>query len=51
MTSKFAYNGDFHTIVGIFYMPQICDMGIDGFTSPLKEGALKTFLPQKILRL
>jgi hypothetical protein len=27
MTGNFADNGDFHTIEGIFYMPQICDMG------------------------
>jgi hypothetical protein len=27
MTGNFAENGDFHAIVGIFYMPQICDMG------------------------
>jgi hypothetical protein len=27
MTSNFADNGDFHAIVGIFYMPQICNMG------------------------
>jgi hypothetical protein len=27
ITGNFAYNGDFHATVGIFYMPQICDMG------------------------
>jgi hypothetical protein len=27
VTGNFADNGDFHAIVGIFYMPQICDMG------------------------
>jgi hypothetical protein len=26
-TCNFADNGDFHAIVGIFYMPQICDLG------------------------
>jgi hypothetical protein len=26
MTGNFANNGNFHAIVGIFYMPQICDM-------------------------
>jgi hypothetical protein len=26
MTGNFADNGDFHAIVGIFYMPQRCDM-------------------------
>jgi hypothetical protein len=24
---NFAYTADFHVNVGIFYMPQICDMG------------------------
>jgi hypothetical protein len=24
---SFAYAGDFHVNVGIFYMPQICNMG------------------------
>jgi hypothetical protein len=27
MTGNFANNGNFHAIVRIFYMPQICDMG------------------------
>jgi hypothetical protein len=27
MTGNFAYNGEFHVIVGIFYMPKICDTG------------------------
>jgi hypothetical protein len=27
MSGNFADNGDFHAIVGIFYVPQICDMG------------------------
>jgi len=36
--------------LGIFYMPQIYD-GIDGFTSPPKEGVLRIFfLPLKIRR-
>jgi hypothetical protein len=26
MTGNFADNGDFHAIVGIFNMPQICDI-------------------------
>jgi hypothetical protein len=42
---------DFHVILGIFYMPQICDMGTDGFTSPSKEGVMRIFLPLKIRRL
>ena len=29
--------------LGIFYMPQIYDMGTDGFTSPPKEGVLRIF--------
>jgi hypothetical protein len=29
-------------------MPQICDMGQDGFTSPPKEGVLRNFFsPEK----
>jgi len=28
-------------------MPQICYMGTDGFTSPLKEGVLKIFFALK----
>jgi hypothetical protein len=28
MTGNFADNGDFHAIEGIFFMPQICDMGL-----------------------
>jgi hypothetical protein len=27
ITGNFADNGDFHASVGIFYMPQICDVG------------------------
>jgi hypothetical protein len=27
VSGNFAENGDFHAILGIFYMPQICDMG------------------------
>jgi hypothetical protein len=34
--------------LGIFYMPQIYDMG---FTSPPKEGVLRIFSPLKIQRL
>jgi hypothetical protein len=31
-----------------FYVPQICDMGPDGFTSPPKEGVLRNFFrPEK----
>jgi hypothetical protein len=47
MTGNFTNNGDFHIIVGIFYIPQICDMGhgTDGFTSPPKEGTLRIFSP------
>jgi hypothetical protein len=26
-TGNFAENGDFHAIVGIFYMPEILDIG------------------------
>jgi hypothetical protein len=38
MAGNFADNGDFPAIVGIFYMPQICDMG------PM-EGMLRIFSP------
>ena len=37
--------------LGIFYMPQIYDMGPDGFTSPPKEGVLRNFSPLEIRRL
>jgi hypothetical protein len=33
--------------LGIFYMPQIFNMGQTGFTSPPKEGMLRSFLPEK----
>jgi hypothetical protein len=37
-------NGNFHVIVGMFYMPQICDMGMTAFLplrrkARMKEGA------------
>jgi hypothetical protein len=34
MTGTFADNGDFHAIVGNFYMPQFCDMGMLRIFSP-----------------
>jgi hypothetical protein len=43
VTNNFTNNGDFHTIAGIFHMPQICD----SFTSPLKEGMLRNFFTLK----
>jgi hypothetical protein len=45
MTGNFADSGDFHAIIGIFYMLKICDMVTDGFTSPTKEGMLMSFSP------
>jgi hypothetical protein len=44
MTGNFADSGDFHPIVGIFYMPQICDMGPTALLS-LKESMLRMFSP------
>jgi hypothetical protein len=43
MTGNFADNGNFHNILGIFYMPQICNMGLTAL--------LRIFLPWKIRRL
>jgi hypothetical protein len=38
-------------IVGIFNMPQSCNMGqTAGFTSPPKEGMLRNFSPEKFGR-
>jgi hypothetical protein len=37
---------DFHG-VGIFYMPQIYDTGQTALLSPLKEGMLRIFSPEK----
>jgi hypothetical protein len=45
MSDQFAYTGDFHVNVGIFYMLQIRDMKQTSFTSPLKEGMLWIFSP------
>jgi hypothetical protein len=39
MTGNFSDNGDFHAIVGMFYMLRIC------FTSTLKEGMLRIYSP------
>jgi hypothetical protein len=35
--------------LGIFYMPQICDMGLTALLPLPKEGILRIFLPCKIL--
>jgi hypothetical protein len=43
---KFSLTIDSHIIVGFFNLPQSCDMGQDGFTSPLKEGMLRIFTPE-----
>jgi hypothetical protein len=45
MTGNFADNGDFHAIVGIFYVLQILRHGTDGFTSPQKKEMLRIFSP------
>jgi hypothetical protein len=47
LTGNFADNGYFHAIAGIFYMPQICEMGSNGFTLPPNEGMLRIFRPQE----
>jgi hypothetical protein len=47
MTSNFADNGGFHAIVGIFYTPKICDMGLTALL-PLRRKACWGFLhPEK----
>ena len=48
-SDKFRLESEFQVILGIFYMPQI--YSTDGFTSPPKEGVLRTFSPLKIRRL
>jgi hypothetical protein len=44
--SNLAGQSDFHVIAWFINLPQSCDMG-DGFTSPLKEGMLRIFTPEK----
>jgi len=44
-------NPYFHVILGIFYMPQICDMGQTALLPFPKEGVLRNFSPLKIGRL
>jgi hypothetical protein len=39
-------NSELSLILGLFYMPQICDMG-QAFTSPPKEGVLRIFFALK----
>jgi hypothetical protein len=46
-SDKFRLEFDFHVILEIFYVQQICDMGTDGFTSPPKEGVLRIFFALK----
>ena len=48
LSGNFGYMASLFTSLGIFYMPQIYDMG---FTSPPKEGVLRIFSPLKIRRL
>ena len=45
-SDKFRLEFDFHIILEIFYMPQICDMGQTAF-SPPKEGVLRIFFALK----
>jgi hypothetical protein len=45
-SGNFAEMAPFLRHLGIFYMPQICDMGND-FTSLPKEGMLMIFSPEK----
>jgi hypothetical protein len=40
MAGKFALKV---VLLGFFYMPQICDMGQDGFYFPSEEGVLRIF--------
>jgi len=48
LSDNFAYMASLFTPLGIFYMPQIYDMG---FTSPPKEGVHRIFSPLEIRRL
>jgi hypothetical protein len=51
MSSNFAYMTSLFTPLGIYYMPQIYDMGPMALLLPLKEGMLRIFLPLKIRQL
>jgi hypothetical protein len=44
---NFAEMTPFLCHLGIFYMPQIYEMGPMALLSPLKEGMLRIFLPEK----
>jgi hypothetical protein len=47
MNGNFAYNGDFHGIVGISYMPQICDTGLTALLPSEGRRAEDLFGPEK----
>jgi hypothetical protein len=43
MAGNLAESSYFHATLGIFYMPKICDMGQDGFTSISKGSRAEDF--------
>jgi hypothetical protein len=47
VSGNFAEMTPFPRHLGIFYMPQICDMGPTALLPPPKEGMLRTFSPEK----
>jgi hypothetical protein len=51
MTGNFAENGDFHAIVGTFYIPQICDMWPTALLPLRRKVCWGFFRPEKIWRL
>jgi hypothetical protein len=50
VSGNFAENGDFQAFLGIFYMPQIYDMGPTALL-PLRRKVLRIFSPLKVQRL
>jgi hypothetical protein len=51
MFGKFGLECEFHVILRIFYMPQICDMGQTALLPHPKESVLRIFSPLKIRQL
>ena len=47
MAVNFAESGDFRVTFSFFLQAVILRHGTDGFTSPPKEGAQRTFSPEK----
>ena len=50
-TGNFAWRYDFHVKSGIFYMPQICDMGLKALLPLRRKACWGLFRPEKSKRL